>query len=42
MRHFTSLFAASLALFLLIADPALAQSIDLSPFKVCYRASSMR
>jgi len=29
----TSLFAASLALFLLIADPALAQSIDLSPIQ---------
>ncbi|WP_245820698.1 TrbC/VirB2 family protein [Flavimaricola marinus] len=33
MRHFTSLFAASLALFLLVADPALAQSIDLSPIQ---------
>ena len=29
----TPLFAASLALFLLIADPALAQSIDLSPIQ---------
>ena len=29
----TSPFAASLALFLLIADPALAQSIDLSPIQ---------
>ena len=33
MRHLTSIFAASLALFLLIADPALAQSIDLSPIQ---------
>jgi len=29
----TSLFAASLALFLLFAEPALAQSIDLSPIQ---------
>jgi len=33
MRHFTRAFAASLSLFLLIADPALAQSIDLSPIQ---------
>jgi len=33
MRHFTSLFVASLALFLLVAEPALAQSIDLSPIQ---------
>ena len=29
----TSLFVASLALFLLVAEPALAQSIDLSPIQ---------
>ena len=33
MRHFTSLFTASLALFLLVAEPALAQSIDLYPIQ---------
>lgn len=33
MRHSTRAFTASLALFLLIADPALAQSIDLSPIQ---------
>ena len=30
---FSNLFVASLALFLLIAEPALAQSIDLSPIQ---------
>ncbi len=33
MRHIKSLFIASLALFLLVAEPALAQSIDLSPIQ---------
>ena len=32
-RWITSLFVASLALFLLVAEPALAQSIDLSPIQ---------
>jgi type IV secretion system protein VirB2 len=31
MKHISSVFMASLALFLMIAEPALAQSIDLSP-----------
>ena len=33
MRQISNLFVASLALFLLIAEPALAQSIDLSPIQ---------
>ena len=33
MRYFSPLFTASLALFLLVAEPALAQSIDLSPIQ---------
>ena len=33
MRQISNLFVASLALFLLVAEPALAQSIDLSPIQ---------
>ena len=33
MKQISNLFVASLALFLLIAEPALAQSIDLSPIQ---------
>ena len=33
MKQISNLFIASLALFLLIAEPALAQSIDLSPIQ---------
>ena len=33
MRQISNLFIASLALFLLVAEPALAQSIDLSPIQ---------
>lgn len=33
MKHISNLFIASLALFLLVAEPALAQSIDLSPIQ---------
>jgi hypothetical protein len=42
MKQISNLFVASLALFLLIAEPALAQSIDLPRSRACYRASSMR
>jgi type IV secretory pathway VirB3-like protein len=33
MKQISNLFVASLALFLFIAEPALAQSIDLSPIQ---------
>lgn len=33
MKQISNLFVASVALFLLIAEPALAQSIDLSPIQ---------
>ena len=33
MKHISNLFIASLALFLLVAEPAFAQSIDLSPIQ---------
>ena len=33
MRQISNLFIASLALFLVISEPALAQSIDLSPIQ---------
>jgi len=33
MRQYSSLFMFTLALFLLVAEPALAQSIDLSPIQ---------
>jgi len=33
MKNLSPLFVASLALFLLVAEPALAQSIDLSPIQ---------
>ncbi|MFO7771069.1 MAG: TrbC/VirB2 family protein [Roseovarius gahaiensis] len=33
MTHASTLFIVSLSLFLLLADPALAQSIDLSPIQ---------
>ena len=33
MRQFTSLFVTSLAFFLMVAEPAFAQSIDLSPIQ---------
>ena len=33
MKHISNLYIASLALFLLVAEPALAQSIDLSPIQ---------